>query len=244
MQKLFESHADYNMIWLGDDQQFVARFDTAATPFQIAVLGLYTQPDSLTKPKILSALHDTLPLQGWHTLSIVLPRSTNTSTDQSTIPAEPTEEDTASAEKTVNDDTASKANTIDPRAIAHVKAALDFLQSQQVRSVALITDNAHIALALNTVVTHKGFVSGLILWQVDHKSVKTETLKTLKTSRVSILDISGDNQTKQQFTQRKQQFARADFTKDYKPLILSDTTPSSISVKRIRYWLENEFRKY
>ena len=81
LQALFDAEQQQGLTWLGDKNAFIGRYSPATTPFQMAILGLYKNADRLDEPAVLNALHNTLPLQGWQVLSLLLPLSPASDTD-------------------------------------------------------------------------------------------------------------------------------------------------------------------
>lgn len=250
-----------HIIWLGEDENaFIASFNAANTPFQMAIIGLTSNSMDLSEANLLTYLHSELPIHGWSVLNALLPDKKQpvlpmrkigpggitpnkeldkTETDQknSTNPS--------SASNAVGDEENATADKLEETAQNRIKAAINFLLEQTAQSVTLITNNDNLDRAIQASIANTDSTSGLVLWQIDQSKLNKETLSILKESRISILDVVTGDTPKNQITERKRLFAFAKFIDDYKLIqIPVDHEGEIIGGKRMRSWLTSEFRKF
>ncbi|MDG2079558.1 MAG: hypothetical protein P8J26_08680, partial [Pseudomonadales bacterium] len=114
-------------------------------------------------------------------------------------------------------------------------------------SLTIIADENTLQWAIDASIANTATTSGLVLWKLNLDELDVGALTALRESRVSILDVISEQSKPRELLERKQTFARAGFTKDYRYIIVPagevDITYTHTS-KRIRHWLNTEFKKF
>jgi len=260
------SNKDAGAMWLGEgNEAFIGLFNPAATPYQMSVLLLSSKPSELTQTNIFRQLYLDLPLYGWSTLNILLPATLltpelpervigpgglmPTSANNEAETPDKASESTAAAPPSEGD--AATTNIAPPSATdiaaQRIQAGNQWLLDKGAGSLTIIADENTLQWAIDASIANTATTSGLVLWKLALDELNAGALTALRESRVSILDVISEQSKPRELLERKQTFARAGFTNDYRYIIVPagdvDITYTHTS-KRIRHWLNTEFKKF
>ena len=260
------NNKDAGAMWLGDgNEAFIGLFNPAATPYQMSVLLLSSKPSELTQTNIFRQLYLDLPLYGWSTLNILLPATLltpelpervigpgglmPTNTNKEGEAPDTTSESTTAPPPNEGDATAANMALPSATDIAaqRIQAGNQWLLDKGAGSLTIIADENTLQWAIDASIANTATTSGLVLWKLNLDELDVGALTALRESRVSILDVISEQSKPRELLERKQTFARAGFTKDYRYIIVPagevDITYTHTS-KRIRHWLNTEFKKF
>lgn len=208
------------IIWLNEGEKtFITLYRPALQAAQMAVVLMPDSIHKLAQRSLMRQLYIELPMTGWSTLHISLPKS---------------------VEKTETPNEAQEA-----LAAERIATSIGFLLDKGVRSVALVAENHSAQRAIQASITQADATSGLVLWRVDRHGLSLPQLKALAQSQITVLDVVDHGISATEKAERVRQFNLAGFAQNYR-LITSPQGSAGIdhTQRRVRDWLETRFKKF